>query len=108
MQSLPPHADTTCFCICRAVLCCHLCCAAGIVPIVASWFISPLMAALFCLLFFVVLRFAVLRRVNSTSIAFWVLPGLLVFTVWVNLFFILVCGGSGEAGGGGGWGEGRW
>jgi hypothetical protein len=38
-----------------------------------------------------------------------VLPGLLVFTVWVNLFFILVCGGSGEAGGGGGGrGDGRW
>jgi hypothetical protein len=36
-----------------------------------------------------------------------VLPGLLVFTVWVNLFFILVCGGSGEAGGGGGWEGGR-
>jgi phosphate/sulfate permease len=60
------------------------------VPIVASWFISPLMAALICLLFFVVLRWAVLRRANSTNMAFYVLPFLFVFTIWVNLFFVLV------------------
>lgn len=53
-------------------------------------FISPLMAALICLLFFVIIRTCVLRRQNSTNISFWVLPLLLVFTIWVNLFFVLV------------------
>jgi sodium-dependent phosphate transporter len=66
--------------------------AAGIVPIIASWFISPLMAALICLLFFVAVRWAVLRRQNSTNMAFYVLPFLFVFTIWVNLFFVLVGG----------------
>lgn len=64
----------------------------GIVPIIASWFISPLMAALICLIFFVAIRTLVLRRANSTNVAFWVLPFLLIFTIWVNLFFVLTKG----------------
>lgn len=69
--------------------------AAGVVPIIASWFISPLLAALICLAFFVVLRSLVLRRANSTRISFYVLPLLLVITVFINLFFILVRGAGG-------------
>lgn len=73
------------------LLCCCCCCfAAGIVPIIASWFISPLMAALACLFFFVVLRSLVLRRANSTNLSFYVLPLLFFITIFINLFFILV------------------
>jgi solute carrier family 20 (sodium-dependent phosphate transporter) len=65
---------------------------AGIVPIVVSWFTSPLLAALITLFLFLIIRTLVLRRKNSTSIAFWVLPVLMLFTFFVNLFFILTKG----------------
>lgn len=62
----------------------------GIVPIVVSWFLSPLLAALITLILFLVIRTLVLRRANSTKIAFWVLPILMLLTFFINLFFILV------------------
>jgi phosphate/sulfate permease len=62
----------------------------GIVPIVVSWFLSPLLAALITLVLFTIIRTAVLRRANSTKIAFWVLPVLILLTFFINLFFILV------------------
>jgi phosphate/sulfate permease len=62
----------------------------GIGPIVASWFISPLLAALITLFFFLVIRSLVLRRPNSTKLAFWMLPALLFITVFVSLIFVLV------------------
>jgi phosphate/sulfate permease len=62
----------------------------GFVPIVISWFLSPLLAALITLCLFLIIRSLVLRRANSTKIAFWVLPVLMVLTFFINLFFILV------------------
>lgn len=38
---------------------------------------------------FLIVRTLVLRRKNSTMIAFWVLPVLILITFWINLFFIL-------------------
>jgi sodium-dependent phosphate transporter len=66
----------------------------GIVPVVISWFMSPLLAALITLVLFIIIRSVVLRRVNSTKIAFWVLPVLMILTFFINLFFILVSGTS--------------
>jgi len=62
----------------------------GIVPVVISWFLSPLLAALITLVLFLIVRTFVLRRPNSTKIAFWVLPILMILTFFINLFFILV------------------
>jgi phosphate/sulfate permease len=62
----------------------------GIVPIVISWFLSPLLAALITLVLFLAVRTLVLRRANSTKIAFYVLPVLILLTFFINLFFILV------------------
>lgn len=62
----------------------------GIAPIVVSWFLSPLLAALITLVFFLIIRTFVLRRQNSTKIAFWVLPLLIFFTIFVSLLFVLV------------------
>ncbi|KAF6262371.1 phosphate transporter [Scenedesmus sp. NREL 46B-D3] len=64
----------------------------GILPVVVSWFLSPLLAALITLVLFTAIRTLVLRRVNSTKIAFWVLPVLMLITFFVNLFFILTKG----------------
>jgi len=70
----------------------------GIVPVVISWFLSPLLAALITLVLFLIVRTFVLRRANSTKIAFWVLPILMILTFFINLFFILVSGTVGRAG----------
>ncbi|WIA18457.1 hypothetical protein OEZ85_009915 [Tetradesmus obliquus] len=64
----------------------------GIVPVVISWFLSPLMAALITLVLFLLVRTLVLRRAASTKIAFWVLPVLMLLTFFINLFFILTKG----------------
>eukprot|EP00882_Tetradesmus_deserticola_P017252 GHRQ01018475.1.p2 GENE.GHRQ01018475.1~~GHRQ01018475.1.p2 ORF type:complete len:219 (+),score=51.75 GHRQ01018475.1:3-659(+) len=69
----------------------------GFVPIVISWFLSPVAAALVCLIIFLLIRTLVLRRANSTKMAFWVLPILIIVTIWVNLFFILTKGVRGIA-----------
>ena len=63
---------------------------AGVVPVVISWFLSPLLAALITFVLFLIIRTFVLRRANSTKIVFWVLPVLMVLTFFINLFFILV------------------
>jgi sodium-dependent phosphate transporter len=63
---------------------------AGIAPVVISWFLSPLLAALITLILFLIVRTLVLRRAASTKIAFWVLPVLVFLTFFINLFFILV------------------
>ena len=64
----------------------------GMVPVFVSWFLSPLLAALITLVLFLIIRTLVLRRANSTKVAFWVLPVLVFVTIWVNLFFILTKG----------------
>jgi sodium-dependent phosphate transporter len=58
--------------------------AAGIVPIIVSWFTSPLLAALITLVLFLIIRTLVLRRKASTAIAFWVLPVLMLFTFFIS------------------------
>jgi sodium-dependent phosphate transporter len=44
----------------------------GFVPVVLSWFISPVAAALVAGIIFLLIRTLVLRRQNSTKIAIWV------------------------------------
>lgn len=56
----------------------------------AAGFLSPLLAALITLILFLLVRTFVLRRQNSTRIAFYVLPILMLLTFFINLFFILV------------------
>ena len=64
----------------------------GIVPIIISWILSPLAAALICFIMFLIVRTAVLRRANSTKLAYFLLPIFLLVTVWVNVFFIITKG----------------
>lgn len=52
-------------------------------------FLSPIGACIVCLIIFLTIRTLVLRRENSTNWSFYVLPVMLVVTVWVNLFFII-------------------
>lgn len=78
----------------------------GIVPIVISWFLSPLAAALICLIMFLLVRTAVLRRKNSTKLAYFLLPVFLLVTVWINVFFIITKGAKNIVSFG--WSQGAW
>ena len=61
----------------------------GVSVIVASWFVSPLLAGVMAYALFWVLRVLVLRSKNSAVRSIYVLPILLFVTIFVNLFFIL-------------------
>ena len=56
----------------------------GVVPVVLSWVISPVLAALVSGALFVIIRTLVLRRKNSTAISYWALPAFILVTIWVN------------------------
>eukprot|EP00877_Chromochloris_zofingiensis_P005747 jgi/Chrzof1/15173/Cz09g30090.t1 len=62
---------------------------AGFVPIVLSWVISPVLAALVTAILFLLIRTFVLRRKNSTALSYWLLPLFVAITIFVLLFFIL-------------------
>eukprot|EP00775_Hariotina_reticulata_P006951 gene6951-7167_t len=64
----------------------------GVVVIVASWFISPLMSGIMAYLLFTLLRVLVLRGPNAPKKSIWCLPVLLLITLFVNMFFILYKG----------------
>jgi hypothetical protein len=69
--------------------CCAWCC--WLLPqIIISWFLSPLAAALIAFIIFVAVRTVVLRRAKSTDIAFYVLPVLILITIWVVRAWLLV------------------
>lgn len=64
----------------------------GIVPIVLSWVISPVLAAIVGAIIFIIVRTLVLRRKDSTSVSYWALPVFVLVTIWVNVFFIITKG----------------
>ncbi|KAF8059159.1 PHO89 [Scenedesmus sp. PABB004] len=64
----------------------------GVVVIIASWFISPLLAGIMSYILYTILRLGVLRGPNSPRKAIWCLPLLLLITLFVNMFFILYKG----------------
>lgn len=50
----------------------------GFVPVVISWFSSPILACIVTFIMYLIVRFLVLRRKNSTKIAYLVRgPGVL-------------------------------
>ncbi|GIL67093.1 hypothetical protein Vafri_20536 [Volvox africanus] len=64
----------------------------GLVPIVLAWFTSPLISGLAAAFLFLLVRSAILRRAMSLELAIWSLPVLVLFTVFINLFFVLYKG----------------
>jgi solute carrier family 20 (sodium-dependent phosphate transporter) len=54
----------------------------GVVPIIVSWFFSPVFTAIASALLFFIIRTAVLRRKNAYQMSFWLLPIFVMLTVW--------------------------
>lgn len=68
----------------------------GLVPIIISWFTSPIMSSILAAVIFLGNRHLVLRRTNSGGIAHFALPPLVFITLFINLFFILYKGAKAE------------
>jgi len=64
----------------------------GIVPIVLSWFISPILTGLSSSAIFMTMRHLVLRRNNAYQLSYYVLPIFVLITTWVNVYFVLTKG----------------
>eukprot|EP00184_Porphyridium_aerugineum_P005917 CAMPEP_0184706938 /NCGR_PEP_ID=MMETSP0313-20130426/37010_1 /TAXON_ID=2792 /ORGANISM="Porphyridium aerugineum, Strain SAG 1380-2" /LENGTH=1066 /DNA_ID=CAMNT_0027168507 /DNA_START=681 /DNA_END=3882 /DNA_ORIENTATION=- len=65
---------------------------AGVVGIICSWFISPLLSALLAFIVFLFVRTAVLRRKHPVKMAFVTLPVWYFLTVSIVIFFIIYKG----------------
>jgi sodium-dependent phosphate transporter len=70
----------------------------GIIPIIISWFTSPILSCIISSLIFSGNRYFILRNKNSAKIAYYALPPLVLMTVFINLFFILYKGAKAELG----------
>lgn len=64
----------------------------GVVGVVSSWFISPVLSAIFALTLFLVVRTLVLRSKMPVRNAFLFLPVFYMLTIAVTLFFIIYKG----------------
>lgn len=60
----------------------------GVIAIILSWFIAPILSGLAAALLFFVVRTLVLRRKNAYNLSFWVLPPFVLITSWVNMYFV--------------------
>lgn len=64
-------------------------CWQGVVPIILSWFFSPILTACASALIFFLVRTCVMRRQNARNLVFWVLPIAVFITLFINVFFVL-------------------
>ncbi|PNH03297.1 Phosphate permease PHO89 [Tetrabaena socialis] len=69
----------------------------GFVPVVCSWFVSPIMTGVASAIIFYFNRLIVLRRENSTTWAIYTYPILVTITVYVNIFFVIIKGAKNVA-----------
>lgn len=66
----------------------------GVLPIILSWFISPLLTSAGAALIFFLVRTIVLRRRSAHELAAWVLPPFVFLTVLINVYFVLTKGAA--------------
>eukprot|EP00186_Timspurckia_oligopyrenoides_P002664 CAMPEP_0182450798 /NCGR_PEP_ID=MMETSP1172-20130603/43374_1 /TAXON_ID=708627 /ORGANISM="Timspurckia oligopyrenoides, Strain CCMP3278" /LENGTH=669 /DNA_ID=CAMNT_0024648521 /DNA_START=111 /DNA_END=2120 /DNA_ORIENTATION=+ len=64
----------------------------GVVGVVASWFISPLLSAVFAIVIFLVVRHGVLRRSNPAKLALLTAPIWYFLAFTITMFFIVYKG----------------
>lgn len=64
----------------------------GVVPIILSWFISPILTGLASASIFVTTRQLVLRRENAYNLSYYVLPIMVLVTTWINIYFVFTKG----------------
>ncbi|KAG2490083.1 hypothetical protein HYH03_011389 [Edaphochlamys debaryana] len=66
----------------------------GVVPIILSWFVSPVLTGCASAIIFLIVRTLVLRRERSYQLSFWVLPIMVLLTTWINIYFVFTKGAA--------------
>jgi phosphate/sulfate permease len=61
----------------------------GVLPIILSWFVAPILTASASAGIFAICRQFVLRRSNGVARSYYVLPLAVFITTWVNIYFVL-------------------
>jgi sodium-dependent phosphate transporter len=56
----------------------------GVVPIILSWFFSPVLTGCASALIFSLVRSLVMRRKNARDLVFWVLPPAVFITIFIS------------------------
>ncbi|PTQ38021.1 hypothetical protein MARPO_0054s0122 [Marchantia polymorpha] len=64
----------------------------GVIAIILSWFIAPILTGCTSAFIFFIVRTLVLRRKRAYTLAFWTLPPFVLITTFINIFFILTKG----------------
>lgn len=64
----------------------------GVAPIVASWFISPLLTGAVAAAIYATVRFTVLKAKNAARRAMWALPIIVAIAFFLESFFVLYKG----------------
>jgi solute carrier family 20 (sodium-dependent phosphate transporter) len=64
----------------------------GVVPIVLSWFVSPVLTGAASASIFFLTRTFILRRYNSYKLSFWAIPIMTMVTTWINIYFVFTKG----------------
>ena len=64
----------------------------GVVPIIVSWFASPLVTGFISAMLFLLLRTTVLRRSNALIKSLLVLPFAVALTLFINIYFVFTKG----------------
>jgi solute carrier family 20 (sodium-dependent phosphate transporter) len=67
----------------------------GVAGIFLSWVISPVFSGLLAMMFFAIIRAAVLRRPDSFNKAFWSFPIFVGITIVLNIFLLIYKGAKG-------------
>ena len=66
----------------------------GVVPVIASWIISPFLSGCFAVVLFFAVRLLILRQADSEKRAYMFFPILVGLTVAINVYFIVYKGFS--------------
>lgn len=64
----------------------------GVVPIVLSWFVSPVLSGIASATIFGLTRTLILRRRNSYQLSFYAIPIMVMLTTWINVYFVFTKG----------------
>jgi sodium-dependent phosphate transporter len=64
----------------------------GVVPIVLSWFVSPVFTGVCSAIIFWLLRTFILRSPHASTRVYYVLPLLVLCTTWLNIYFVFTKG----------------
>jgi sodium-dependent phosphate transporter len=66
----------------------------GLLPVVLSWFFSPLIGGILSAIIFNLNRFFILRSKHSMHRALWSIPFLIFITLFINIMFVLAKGAA--------------